>query len=150
MTEIQAVVGRIQLRRMQGWTAKRRGNASMIREAAKNIWGLRVPDIPEWAGHAAYKCYVFVDPDALKDAWNRDKIIAAINDKGVPCYSGVCPEIYLEKAFDNTGWRPRERLPIAKQLGEASLMFLVHPTLEEEHINRTCTVLREVMKDAVK
>jgi len=67
-----------------------------------------------------------------------------INEKGVPCYSGSCSEVYLEKAFDNTGFRPKERLTAAKELGEKSLMFLVHPTLNEEEIKKTCDVLIEV------
>jgi dTDP-4-amino-4,6-dideoxygalactose transaminase len=75
---------------------------------------------------------------------------ALVDRRGVPCYSGVCPEIYLEKAFDHTGWRPAERLPVSRELGETALMFLVHPTLEEEHIKKTCQVLQEIMKEAVR
>ncbi len=74
----------------------------------------------------------------------------AINGRGVPCYSGVCPEIYLEKAFDNTGWRPAERLPVARKLGETALMFLVHPTLEPEQISQTCQALQQVMQEATR
>jgi dTDP-4-amino-4,6-dideoxygalactose transaminase len=149
MTELQGVIGRIQLRRMAEWTAKRRVNADAIWNAARSINGLRVPALPSWVEHAAYKCYVFVEPAVLKDGWNRDSIMAAINDRGVPCYSGVCPEIYLEKAFDNSGWRPAQRFAVAKELGDTALMFLVHPTLEKEHIDKTCQVLQEVMKEAV-
>lgn len=148
MLEMQAVIGRIQLRRMAEWTAKRQANAGKILNIAKRVPGLRVPVIPEGMEHAFYKCYVFVEQDALRAGWDRDRIIAEINSKGVPCYSGSCSEIYLEKAFDNTGWRPAERLPIARELGETALMFLVHPTLEAEHIDKTCMVLQDVMKEA--
>jgi dTDP-4-amino-4,6-dideoxygalactose transaminase len=72
----------------------------------------------------------------------------AINAQGVPCFSGSCSEVYLEKAFDNTGWRPAQRLPVAKELGETSLMFLVHPTLTSAEIDKTCAVLAEVMQQA--
>ena len=71
-----------------------------------------------------------------------------INALGVPCYSGSCSEIYLEKAFDNTGWRPKKRLPVARQLGETSLMFLVHPTLTESEIEQTAETIKNVMKKA--
>jgi dTDP-4-amino-4,6-dideoxygalactose transaminase len=148
MLEMQAVIGRIQLQRMAVWSPKRRLYAEQIWSAARDLPGLRVVDIPEWAEHAAYKCYVFVEQGALKDGWDRDRIMAEINMKGVPCYSGSCSEIYLEKAFDNTGWRPAGRLTVAKELGETSLMFLVHPTLEKEHIEKTCKVLQDVMKEA--
>ena len=66
----------------------------------------------------------------------------------MPCYQGSCSEVYLEKAFDGTGWRPKERLPVAKELGETSLMFLVHPTLTESEIDKTCEVIRQVMSEA--
>lgn len=148
MMEMQAAIGRIQLRRMPEWTRLRRRHADMIWATARALPGLRVPTIPPYVGHAAYKCYVFVEPEQIKPDWNRDRIMAAINQRGIPCFSGSCSEVYLEKAFDNTGWRPRERLPMAKELGETSLMFLVHPTLTEEHIQQTCAVLSEIMEQA--
>jgi len=140
ITEMQAAIGRIQLKRMPDWHRKRLNNANSIWNAAKQCKGLRVPDIPDYIEHAAYKCYVFVKGDIDL----RDKMMMEINEKGVPCYSGSCSEVYLEKAFDNTGFRPKERLPVAKELGETSLMFLVHPTLTEEEIQKTCNVLTEV------
>jgi len=146
MTEMQAAIGRIQLKRMSDWHNKRLSNASSIWNAAKQCKGLRVPAIPSHIEHAAYKCYVFVKPDELKDEWNRDKVIQEISALGVPCYSGSCSEVYLEKAFDNTGFRPKERLPNAKELGETSLMFLIHPTLTKEEIKLTCDTIVSIMK----
>lgn len=149
MTEMQASIGRIQIQRMPQWHMQRLGNASTIWECARKLSGLRVPIIPEHIEHAAYKCYVFVDTDKLKEDWSRDRIMAEINGQGVPCFSGSCSEVYLEKAFDNTDWRPNPRLPVAKELGETSLMFLVHPTLTAEEISKTCEVLESVMGSAV-
>jgi len=140
MTEMQAAIGRIQLKKMPDWQRKRLNNANSIWNAAKQCKGLRAPDIPDHIEHAAYKCYVFVKGGVEL----RDKMMMEINEKGVPCYSGSCSEVYLEKAFDNTGFRPKERLPAAKELGETSLMFLVHPTLTKEEIQKTCDVLIEV------
>lgn len=148
MTEMQAAIGRIQLERMPDWSAKRQANANKIWEAAKKCKGLRVPDVPDYIEHGAYKCYVFVEPDELKDDWNRDRIMSEINALGVPCFSGSCSEVYLEKAFDNTSFRPVERLPNAKELGETSLMFLVHPTLTEKEISQTCKAIEKVMVQA--
>jgi len=140
MTEMQAAIGRIQLKRMTDWNRKRLKNANKIWDIARRCQLLRVPNIPEYIEHAAYKCYVFVRGNAKL----RDKMIREINEKGVPCYSGSCSEVYLEKAFDNTDFRPRERLPVAKELGESSLTFLVHPTLTDEEVQKTCKVLTEV------
>ncbi len=145
MMEIQAVIGRIQLRRMGSWRAARLANSERIWSVANGLTGLRVPAMAAGIVHAAYKCYVFVEPAELADGWSRDRILGEISARGVPCFSGSCSEVYLEKAFDGTGWRPAERLAVARELGETSLMFLVHPTLTEDEIDRTCSVLNDVM-----
>lgn len=145
MTEMQAAIGRIQLRRMPAWLAARTANAERIWTTAAALPGLRVPRAPQGIVHAAYKCYVFIEPEQLKPGWDRDRILNEINQRGVPCYSGSCSEVYLEKAFDGTPYRPAERLPVARELGETSLMFLVHPTLTDAEIALTCEVLQEVM-----
>ena len=149
MLELQAAIGRIQLRRLPDWSAARRRNAESIWRAAAQISGLRVPAIPAWAEHAAYKAYVFVELNALKSTWSRDRIVAEINARGVPCFTGSCPELYLEKAFDNTPWRPSLPLPIARELGSTSVMFMVHPTLNDSHIEETCDALRAVVSEAI-
>ena len=152
MTEMQAVLGRIQLTRMPDWTAKRTVNAQAILDACAT-WEtkgyLSVPRLEESSQfanctHAYYKLYVYVEPQNLPEGWSRDQIIAEINALGVPCFSGSASEVYLEKAFDNTGLRPDPRLPIAKQLGETSLMFLVHPTLTTAEIEKTIQVINDV------
>jgi len=145
MLEMQGVIGRIQLRRMPAWHAARLRNAQAIWACAQQQPGLRVPEIAEDIGHAAYKCYVFIEPQALADDWSRDRVINEIVARGVPCYAGSCSEVYLEKAFEGTGWRPQQPLAVAHQLGETSMMFLVHPTLTEAEIDKSCAVLREVM-----
>ena len=145
ITEMQSVIGRIQLKRMVKWTEKRQAYAAAIDEVCKTIPVLRVPELPEYIEHACYKHYVFVKPEQLKEGWTRDRIIEEINNRGVPCYQGSCSEIYLEKAFDNSGYRPIERLPVAKELGDTSLMFLVHPTLLEREIEKTVSVIQDVM-----
>ena len=150
MMEMQAVIGRIQLRRMSDWHATRLANCDRIWAAANALEGLRIPEVPQGITHAGYKCYVFVEPADLAEGWSRDRILDEISARGVPCFSGSCSEVYLEKAFDGTGWRPVERLPIARELGETSLMFLVHPTLTAAEIEQTCAVLAEVMTAAVE
>ncbi|WP_298808218.1 DegT/DnrJ/EryC1/StrS aminotransferase family protein [uncultured Psychrobacter sp.] len=158
MTEMQGVLGRIQLEKMSKWTAKRAANAQAILEACSK-WEsegyLCVPRLEHLAqfsnaNHAYYKLYVYVQSDNLPDGWTRDRIIEAINNQGVPCFSGSASEVYLEKAFDNTGLRPSIRLPMAKQLGESSLMFLVHPTLAAAEIELTIQAIDGVFGSMVE
>ena len=145
MTQMQAAIGRIQLKKMPDWHTKRIKNANKIWNTAKQCKGLRAPSVPDYIEHAAYKCYMFVELKELRDGWNRDRVIKEINTLGVPCYSGSCSEVYLEKAFDNTGFRPKERLTNARELGETSLVFLVHPTLTKDEIQQTCDAITFVM-----
>jgi dTDP-4-amino-4,6-dideoxygalactose transaminase len=179
MLEMQAIIGRIQLKRMHEWTIRRLANAASLVAALQTFAGeggpVRISQLgcgcetngnfnahsngcgyigantcSEGCKHAQYKFYAYVRPQNLAPGWSRDRIIDAINEQGVPCYHGSCSEVYLEKAFDNTCWRPAQRLPIAKELGENSLVFLVHPTLTEAEIFKTCTVIRDVMSKASK
>jgi dTDP-4-amino-4,6-dideoxygalactose transaminase len=150
MMEMQAVLGRIQLERMADWTAKRTKNAAVLREMclpyASSEGFLSVPDaqfhevLGQDSVHAYYKYYVYVRPENLPADWSRDKIIRAFNEQGIPCFSGSCSEIYLEHAFDNHPSKPQQRLPVAKQLGETSLMFLAHPTLTDAEMQKVAQV----------
>lgn len=150
MLEIQAAIGRIQLSRMEKWHELRKKNAMKLARVLSTLPGLRVPLPPSDTEHGWYKFYAFIQPEMLAPSWNRDRIMSEINAAGVPCFSGSCSEVYLEKAFDGTCWRPPSRLPVAKVLGETSLMFLIHPTLINKEIEKTKNVVVEVMGRAAK
>lgn len=145
LTEMQAAIGRVQLRKLPQWLERRRRNATILTAYLRNLPALRVTEPPEHIGHAYYKYYAFVRPERLADGWSRDRIIAAITAEGVPCFSGSCSEIYLEKAFEVDGLRPAERLPVARELGATSLMFLVHPTLTDADMERTAQLVEGVL-----
>lgn len=145
MMEMQAVIGRLQLEQMPEWTAKRNTNMARIQAVFENSPYFTVAKPSADYVHGAYKCYVQVNTDALPEGWSRDRIMAEISAQHVPCFSGSCSEVYLEKAFDGTKWRPAQRLKNAKALGESSLMFLVHPTLSEQSIQKTLDTIEQVI-----
>ena len=145
MMEMQAVIGRLQLKEMPEWTAKRNTNMARMQAVFENNPYFTVAKPSSDYVHASYKCYVQVNVDALPEGWSRDRIMAEISAQAVPCFSGSCSEVYLEKAFDETPWRPVTRLANAKALGESSLMFLVHPTLSEHSLQKTVDVIQSVI-----
>ena len=147
MTEMQAAIGRVQLRKLPEWLETRRRNAAVLTEGFSRLPALRVTVPPDDVGHAYYKYYVFVRPEALKSGWDRDRVMAAVNAEGIPCFSGSCSAIYLEKAFTDRDWGPPKRLPVALELGETSLMFLVHPTLSEDDMEDTVRALEKVLRE---
>ncbi len=148
MTELQAAIGRIQLTYMADWIRLRNRNASLLARAFESFDVASTFEVPSGITHGQYKFYAYVNLDKLAENWTRDRIIEIINSLGVPCYQGACPEVYLEKAFDDLSYRPTTRLPIAKQLGETSIVFLVHPTLTDTEIDKTVEVIKEVLLQA--
>lgn len=160
LTEMQAAIGRVQLGKLQHWLERRRNNAHMLLDGLAKTPGLRLPVPEDGLCHAWYKFYAYVEPDILRSDWNRDRIMREITAQGVPCMQGICPEVYLEKAFadqapaardksHSQGLRPARRLPVARELGETSLMFLVDPSLGESKMKETVRVVKKVMALAV-
>ncbi len=149
MLEVQAAIGRIQLARMTAWTARRTAIAMRLCDALADFPGLvRAPLPGAGMTHAFYRFYAYVRPEGLAAGWSRDRIVAETVARGVPLYQGSCSEVYREKAFDGTGWRPPQRLPAALELGETSLMFLTHPTLTDEEVDRVCDTVCAVLSEA--
>ena len=150
MTEMQAAIGRHQIKLLPDWTSKRQHNAALLDDCIRKLPALILQEVPETSIHARYKYYTYVNNNNLKDGWNRDGIQEALWGNGIPCYVGSCSEIYKEKAFQKYNLAPQVALPNAKKLGETSLMFLIHPTLSHEEIVATCDAIEKVMKVASK
>ncbi|MEL0243839.1 MAG: DegT/DnrJ/EryC1/StrS aminotransferase family protein [Gammaproteobacteria bacterium] len=149
MTEMQSAMGRFQIKKMKSWTKLRNKNAAFLLEVCNKFPNiLRTPVVPSHDLHAYYKFYTYVKPEGLKPGYSRDTIMENLNRMGVPAFSGSCSEIYLESAFDNTAFRPKETLPIAKQLGETSLVFLVHPTLSSDDLDAMRNIIEKVLEAA--
>lgn len=150
LSEVQSAVGRRQLAKLPEWIRRRAENAETLLTAFDGLEAIRFERPSPDETHAYYKLYVYVRPEALREGWSRDRIMAEITERGVPCFSGSCSEIYLEKAFEARGLRPAERLPIARELGETSLLFLVHPTLSPQAMAFAAEVVRDVVRRATR
>lgn len=146
LTEGQSAIGRIQLRKLNDWVARRRHNANMLIERLSRLDCLRFPQPRPGIEAVYYRLYAFLDPNALKTGKTREHLIAEVNAAGIPLFSGTCSEIYLERAFEGTGFVPKKRLPVAKEMTETSLCFLTHPTLLDEHIQAVADVFTSVFE----
>lgn len=147
MPEVQAAIGRLQLGKLDEWTARRRRSAMMLCEGLTDIAALRLPWPDDSIEHASYRMYGYLDPTRLRDGWTRDRIASTITAAGTPCMQGSCGEIYRERAFP-ASWRPERPLPVAAELGATSLAWLVHPTLDDDDIQNVISVTREVLHKA--
>lgn len=151
MLEVQSAIGRVQLPKLTEWIERRTQVAHAIAAVLAPFPGaVRTPRPGGDMVHAYYRYYAYVRPEGLRSGWTRDRIVAEVTTRGVPLYQGSCSEVYLEKAFEGTPWRPRERLANARELGETSLMFLTHPTLTDEEVERMCSVAADVLREAAR
>ena len=149
LTELQSAIGRIQLGRMQDWNNKRTLNANKISAAVLSLDIFRIPKVAKDIKHAWYKYYLFINSNKLKESWNKQRVISRLNDLGIPCFEGSCPEVYLEEVFKRSEYKQEGRLKNAKLLGETSIMLLLHPTLTTSDIDKTCKSLVEVNEEAL-
>lgn len=144
MLEVQAAIGRIQLRRMPEWTMRRQQIAQALSAACSGLTGLIPTPVPNGVEHAYYRFTLQIYPNGLKPNWNRDTVMAALTERGLPAYVGASAEIYREAAFENTPYRPGKPLPMAQQVGARSLALLTHPTLKDNEVARMAAILRDV------
>lgn len=157
MTEMQAAIGRIQLKKLPEWANLRRKYADMLNSGFKDVYGLRTVIPPNYIFHAYYKYYVFIELDKLCSGWDRNRIINAINAEGVLCQLGSTWGIGMETAWKNikctiTGnqhnYQLKKHFPNDHFVGSTILMFQVHPTLDIETISDTIMAVKKVMEVA--
>jgi len=139
MTEMQAAIGLCQLRKLDDWLARRTRNSKIMQEALRDLGGLRVPVTPK--GHAQYRCMAYAEGGVVV----RDRILALLEKAGFFSNVGPCPEIYREPLFVHQGIAPAKPLPVARALGEASLAFLVHHTIDEESMRQYAKKIAKVV-----
>lgn len=148
MTEMQAAIGRCQLKKLPRWLELRRRNAGILDRALASVGGIAAPAPPPGFDHAYYKYCALIDPSALAPGWSVQRVVDAINAEGIPCQTTVMSEIYLEKSFARDGLAPAARLPNAQRLTETAILFLVHPTLTERDMHDTAEATAKVMAAA--
>jgi dTDP-4-amino-4,6-dideoxygalactose transaminase len=125
MTEMQAAIGRCQLRKVDTWVSQRVHNAAVLSQALKGAKGIFVPEPAAHYSHSYYRLTAL-----FHEATERDNVVDVLRSVGVPAAVGPCPEIYLEQAFVELGFQPASRLLVAHDLGMKSMVLSVHPAIE--------------------
>lgn len=150
MTGLQAAIGRIQLRHLPEWTAIRARNAAILARALIPHPLFRVALPPAGISHGWYRFYAFLRPEALRAGWTRARLIAGLQQAGFPAFSGSCSEIYREETFRKRGIGPKEPLPVARELGETSLAFLVDPSWRASEMEALAEAILNLANQALK
>ena len=147
MTGPQAAIGLRQLDKLDDW-CRRKHHTDLLRKRLSEISAVRFPWPEDDVEHACYRAYCFVQPDRLADGWSRDRIMHEINQAGWPCQVGGCPEIYREKVVVEAGLAPSERLPVARELGETGLAFMVHHTIDDRTMRMAVDDIGGILEQA--
>ena len=131
LTEMQAAIGRVALPKVDARVNRRIQIAGQIDAILADVPALRTAMPPPQVRHAYYKYYVFVRPETLGSVHQRDEILKDLQAKGIPAFTGICPEIYREDAFAKAGLAPEARHPVAQLLGETAIMLPIHHNLSD-------------------
>ena len=142
MTEMQAAIGRCQLRKLDRWVAARIANAERLASALSRHACARLVPVPADQIHSYYRLDITIDASSLRPGWSRDRIIAALQAEGIPASVGTCPEIYREAVYARSA--QYERLPNAERLGRETVLLLVHPTMTTQYIEECERAIEKV------
>ena len=145
MTEMQATIGREQLKLLDKQVQKRNSIAKLYLKELKDYYEkfkiIKNPDFKchscplkqklmecNKCKHSFYRLNLYINKNKI----NQLKLIKELNNKGISCGVGSCPEIYREKIFRKLKHNPKKRFLNSKLLGETSLVFVINPYKKRE------------------
>ena len=147
MTEVQAGIGRYQLKQLNYWVKLRNRNSNLLRNSLKSYKSIYMPPIEKDFYHSYYRLYVYLNKKFLNKSFSRKKIIELLNKNKIYCNTGSCPEIYREVIFKKKNFI-KKRLPVARKLSLITIAFLVHPTITFKNFKDKCKKIKEIIKQA--
>ena len=162
MTEMQAVIGREQLKYLDKQLKIRNRITNLYINELKDFYTkyklLQKPDFKcqtcplkqnvkscNKCKHAFYKLNLFINPKKV----NQIKLIEKLNKHKIQCGVGSCPEIYREKVFKKYKSQPKFRLKNAKKLGETSLVFPINPYKKISLIKKEIFIIKKILNSYI-
>ena len=135
MTDLQAAIGRAQLRHLDRWQRRRAELAAAYGRGLAGIPGLRTPRTPAGGRHAWHLYVIALDPAV---GWERDGFIEALSDRGIDCSVHFIPlhhqPYFIRQLGDVTG-----QFPGADRAFEGLVSLPLHPKLDDRDVERVCT-----------
>ena len=154
MTEIQATIGREQLKSLDKQIQKRNLIAKLyINELEDYYLKYKIFKIPDFkyqnyqlkennlSVHAFYLLNLFINKNKI----NQYKLLEQVYKKNIICGVGACPEIYREKIFKKLKLYPKKRLINAKLLGETSIMFPINPNTSIKKVKLEINSIKKIL-----
>lgn len=132
MTEIEAAIGLVQIKKVNRWTAKRQSNANFL---SKHLTEVLTPKIASEATHVFHQYTIKVE------GHNRDEFAAELKRRGVGCDVYYPVPIHRLPSFDT-----RAELPVTEHIKDVCLSLPVHPSLTKSDLIRIVKTVNSVGK----
>ncbi len=140
-TDLQAAIGRAQLRSLTGWQRRRAELAARYDARLAPLAGLDLPPRPREGGHAWHLYIVRVNPGLGMD---RDSVIDALGRAGIGTSVHFIPVHHQPYFRSLLGPDECDRLPVADALFPKILSLPLHPAMADGDVDRVCGTLAEL------
>lgn len=135
MTDIHAAIGRVQLTKVDGWTARRRSNAAFLDASLR---GVVIPPVAEGAEHVYHQYTVRVPED-------RDGFVRALKEEH-SVGSGIYYPIPNHRLPSLAPYAPGLDLPETERAAAEVVSLPVHPSLSQDDLERIVVAVNSVAK----
>jgi len=132
MTDIHAAIGRVQLGKVDAWTAQRQANAAVLDAGLAGVAGVVTPPVREGAVHVYHQYTIRLDGASAAE---RDAVVAALRAEH-QVGSGVYYPIPNHRLASLERYAPGLDLPETERAAREVLSLPVHPSLTPEHLER--------------
>lgn len=140
MTDVQAAVGSVQLRKLESLNARRIAIANKYAEGLQGITGLTLPVSSPGNKHVFHIFNVLIEPAFART--KEDFMWEMYTGKKIKVWSHYMP-IHLTTAYRKLGHHPGE-CPIAEKLFEQYVSLPIHPRMSDEVVQYVIDSIREL------
>ena len=140
MTEMQAAIGRQQLKKLPQFLKSRDQVANWYKEQLAQVDGVSLMK-PNDAGH---KRSWFVYVIKLDKKFNRDQVIEKLKAKGVPS-KAYLPAIHLQPYMRKYGYK-KGNLPVSESVSASTLALPFYTDMKLKTVKKVCQRLKESLK----
>jgi len=140
MTEIQAAVGLVQLRKLDALNARRIEIARKYSEGLSDILGLQLPHVPSDRKHVFHIYLLLLGPEFRHS--KEDFMWELYTGRQIKAWSHYMP-IHLTKIYRSLGHAEGE-CPVAEAMFDRYVSIPIHPRMTEESIQYLISSIRDV------
>jgi dTDP-4-amino-4,6-dideoxygalactose transaminase len=142
MTDIQAAIGLVQMKKLDAMLSQRTEQARRYDEAFAQMDEIEPPYVPPCCTHAYTSYLIRVRPSA---PLTRDELLHAMAEQGISCRVGIQP-LHLEPYYRSL--YGRLCLPVTEEAGRTTMFLPIFPGLTEAWQQRIISVLKAILARA--